>query len=84
VSEKGGNNLTGGTVYPDGMIFIVLAIIIGWKIIKRTRYLHGTEVDLVSDLRELDEYTADVSIFSRTHLSAADASCSCVKIVRSP
>jgi amino acid transporter len=45
----------------DGMVFIVLAIIIGWKVIKRTRFLRGSEVDLHSDLQELDDYTEDVS-----------------------
>lgn len=44
------------------MIFIVLAVFIGWKIIKRTRFLRGAEVDLQSDLAEIEEYTEDVSI----------------------
>lgn len=68
---------------PDGMIFIVLAIIIGWKLIKRTRYLRGTEVDLVSDLAELDEYTADVSMLGCTESAAADTLFSRFKPVRS-
>lgn len=46
-------------IFQYGMIFIVLAVIIGWKLIKRTRFLRGTEVDLVSDLREIEEYTED-------------------------
>lgn len=48
----------------DGMIFIVLAVFIGWKVIKRTRFLRGTEVDLHSDLAEIEEYTEDVSFLS--------------------
>lgn len=53
------------------MIFIVLAVFIGWKIIKRTRFLRGAEVDLQSDLAEIEEYTEDVSSTAWTlkHLS---------------
>lgn len=43
------------------MIFIILAIYIGCKIIKRTRFLRGHEVDLVSDLQDINDYTEDVS-----------------------
>ncbi|KAK9895840.1 hypothetical protein P389DRAFT_152416 [Cystobasidium minutum MCA 4210] len=46
-------------IFQYGMIFIVMAVFIGWKVVKRTRFFRGTEVDLHSDLAEIDAYTAD-------------------------
>jgi len=46
-------------VFAYGMVFVVLAIIIVWKPLKRTRFWRGTEVDLVSDLNDINEYTED-------------------------
>ena len=43
------------------MIFIVLACFIGWKLVKRTKFLRGNEVDLVSDIQDINDYTNDVS-----------------------
>ncbi|EEP80794.1 conserved hypothetical protein [Uncinocarpus reesii 1704] len=39
------------------MIFIFPMLFIGYKIIKRTQFLRPTEVDLVKDLDEIEEYT---------------------------
>lgn len=45
----------------DGMIFVVIAIYIGWKIVKRTRFWRGHEIDFVTDLQDINDYTEDVS-----------------------
>lgn len=55
--------LTTCLLLTDGMVFIVLAIIIGWKVVKRTRFLRGEEVDLITDLKDIDDYTEEVRIF---------------------
>lgn len=41
------------------MIFIVIAIIVFWKVVKRSKFLKPEEVDLHSDLADIDEYTQD-------------------------
>jgi amino acid transporter len=41
------------------MIFVVIAIIIAWKVVKRTRFLKPEEVDLHTDLQEIEDYTRD-------------------------
>lgn len=41
------------------MIFVVMAIVIFWKIVKRSKFLRAHEVDLQTDLAEIDEYTRD-------------------------
>ena len=41
------------------MLFIFIALFVGWKVIKRTRWLRGSETDLVSDLQEYNDYTED-------------------------
>jgi len=46
-------------IFAYGMIFIVLAIFIGCKLIKRTHFLRPHEVDLVSDLQDINDYTED-------------------------
>lgn len=44
------------------MVFVVLAIIIVWKPLKRTRFFRGNEVDLVTDLQDINEYTEDFAV----------------------
>ncbi|KJF61620.1 general amino acid permease [Coccidioides immitis RS] len=39
------------------MIAVVPFLFIGWKVFKRTRFLKPTEVDLMQDLDEIEEYT---------------------------
>lgn len=46
-------------IFTYGMIFIYVALFIGWKVVKRTRWLRGSEIDLVSDLQEYNDYTED-------------------------
>lgn len=46
-------------IFQYGMVFVVLAIIIIWKPLKRTHFFRGHEVDLVSDLQEIQDYTED-------------------------
>lgn len=48
-------------VNADGMVFVVLAIVIVWKAVKRTRFYRGHEVDLTSDLQDIHDYTEHVS-----------------------
>lgn len=49
---------------PDGMVFICIAIVLFWKVFKRTKFLRGTEVDLTSDLQDINDYTEEVSRYS--------------------
>jgi amino acid transporter len=39
------------------MVFLFPVLFIGWKIIKRTRFQRAHEIDLVTDLAEIEEYT---------------------------
>lgn len=48
--------------YADGMVFVVLAIIIVWKPLKRTRFFRAYEVDLVSDVQDINDYTEDFAL----------------------
>ncbi|KAF2131662.1 hypothetical protein P153DRAFT_365231 [Dothidotthia symphoricarpi CBS 119687] len=59
----------GYTVFLDGqwdvpsflfsymMVFLFPVIFVGWKLIKRTKWVKTQEMDLVTDLAEIDEYT---------------------------
>lgn len=38
------------------MIFIVPVLFVGWKIIKKTKWLKPEEVDLYKDVEEIEEY----------------------------
>lgn len=44
----------------DGMVFICIAIVLFWKVFKRTKFLRGHEVDLTSDLQDINDYTEEV------------------------
>lgn len=55
----------------DGMVFIVIACFVGWKLVKRTRFRRGNEVDLVSDIQDLNDYTAEVSSAARVSRNAS-------------
>lgn len=44
------------------MIFIFIACYIFWKVVKRTKFRKGNEVDLVSDIQEINDYTQDVRL----------------------
>jgi amino acid transporter len=39
------------------MIFVFPVLYIGWKLIKRTKFIRADEVDLYQDLDEIEEYT---------------------------
>lgn len=43
------------------MVFICIAIVLFWKVVKRTKFLKGHEVDLQSDLQDINDYTEEVS-----------------------
>lgn len=53
--------LTSWSSHTDGMVFICIAIVLFWKVFKRTKFLKGHEVDLTSDLQDINDYTDDVS-----------------------
>ena len=40
-------------------VFIFPVLFIGWKLIKKTKWIKSHEADLVSDLAEIEEYTAN-------------------------
>lgn len=42
------------------MVFICIAIVLFWKVFKKTKFLRGTEVDLTSDLQDINDYTEEV------------------------
>lgn len=46
-------------IIADGMVFIVIAIVIGWKLVKRSKFLSPLEVDLHTDLAEIEDYTRE-------------------------
>jgi amino acid transporter len=39
------------------MIFVFPVLYIGWKLIKRTKFIRAAEIDLYQDLDEIEEYT---------------------------
>jgi amino acid transporter len=39
------------------MIFIFPIILIGWKLLKKTKFIRAYEIDLYQDLEEIEEYT---------------------------
>lgn len=43
------------------MVFICIAIVLFWKAFKKTKFLKGHEVDLTSDLQDINDYTEEVS-----------------------
>ncbi|KAI5478634.1 putative amino acid transporter [Pseudohyphozyma bogoriensis] len=53
---KPGNWNTETFIFYYAIQFIFIAIFIGWKIVKRTRFYRGTEVDLQSDLAMYEAY----------------------------
>jgi amino acid transporter len=44
------------------MIFVVIAIVLVWKPLKRTRFYRSHEVDLVSDIQDINDYTEDFAL----------------------
>ncbi|KAL7010084.1 general amino acid permease agp2 [Cystobasidiomycetes sp. EMM_F5] len=54
-----GNFAADQFIFAYGMIFVVIAIYIGWKIVKRTRFWRGHEIDFVTDLQDINDYTED-------------------------
>lgn len=47
-------------IFQYGMVFICIAIVLFWKVFKRTKFLRGHEVDLTSDLQDINDYTDEV------------------------
>jgi len=47
-------------IFQYGMVFIVILCYVGWKVVKRTKFLKGNEVDLVSDIQDINDYTQDI------------------------
>lgn len=43
------------------MVFVVIAIVLVWKPLKRTRFMRAHEIDFVTDIDEINDYTEDVS-----------------------
>lgn len=39
------------------MIFLFPVVFIGWKLLKRTKFIRAHEIDLLQDLEEIEEYT---------------------------
>jgi amino acid transporter len=37
-------------------VFLFPVLFIGWKLLKRTKFIKAHEVDLVTDLAEIEEY----------------------------
>lgn len=46
-------------IFQYGMVFICIAIVLFWKVFKRTKFLKGHEVDLTSDLQDINDYTEE-------------------------
>lgn len=40
-------------------MFIFPVLFVGWKVIKKTKWIKSHEADLVTDLAEIEEYTAN-------------------------
>lgn len=38
------------------MVFLFPVLFVGWKILKKTKFIKAHEVDLVTDLAEIEEY----------------------------
>jgi len=49
-------------IFAYGMIFVVIAIVLVWKPLKRTRFYRSHEVDLVSDIQDINDYTEDFAL----------------------
>ncbi len=41
------------------MIFVFPVLFIGWKLLKKTKWMKPEEVDLRKDVQEIEEYTRD-------------------------
>lgn len=39
------------------MVFIFPTLFIGWKILKKTKFIRAADIDLVTDLAEIEDYT---------------------------
>ena len=46
------------------MVFVVIAIVLVWKPLKRTRFYRAHEIDFVTGLDEINDYTEDVSCYT--------------------
>jgi len=52
-----GNFAADEFIFAYGMIFVVIVLALGWKLIKRTKFQRGHEVDLTSGLEAIEAYT---------------------------